>query len=70
MTSLQIYKSRGITYARIVESYRKEGNKYPSTRTLKNLGRVDKLEQEDPQILDKIRASLREDREAAKIVEQ
>ena len=41
MASLQAYRSHGIPYYRIVESFRKEGK--PSIRVLAHLGRVDEI---------------------------
>ncbi len=41
MASLQAYKSHGIPYYRIVESFRNEGK--PSIRVLAHLGRVDEI---------------------------
>lgn len=62
MSSLQVYNSRGISYARIVESYRDPDTKKPKTRVLKVLGRVDELEAKEPGILERLRRECRESR--------
>lgn len=63
MASLQVYNSRGIQYVRIVESYRDPVTKKPKTRTIKNLGRKDVLEKDDPNIIERLKAELQEERD-------
>jgi hypothetical protein len=53
MSSIQTYNCRGIVYVRIVESYRDPVTKKPKIRVLKNLGRADVLEAENPGLLKK-----------------
>lgn len=60
MSSLQIYNSRGIKYARIVQSYRDPVTKKPKTKVLKVLGRADDLEAQEPGILNRLRQECRE----------
>ena len=60
MSSIQTYNNRGITYVRIVESYRDPYNKKPKVRVLKNLGRADVLEAQNPGIIDKMKRELKE----------
>ena len=55
MSSLQVYTSQGKQYARIVESYRDQVTKKPKTKILKNLGRVDKLEEKEPGIINRLK---------------
>jgi len=62
MSSIQVYNSRGIKYARIVESYRDPITRKPKTRVLKVLGRVDELEAKEPGILERLRTECRESR--------
>lgn len=55
MASLQAFKSHGIQYYRIVESFRKDGK--PSIRVLAHLGRVDEIlrrHEEQPEVPVKI----------------
>lgn len=60
MASIQVYTSRGNRYVRIIESYREPGSKYPKNRVLKNLGREDDLEANEPGIVDRLRTELEE----------
>ena len=55
MSSLQVYTSQGKQYARIVESYRDQVTKKPKTKILKTLGRVDKLEEKEPGIINRLK---------------
>lgn len=63
MASVQVYNSRGIEYVRIVESYRDPVTKKPKTRTIKNLGRKTVLEKDDPNIIEKLKSELQENRD-------
>ncbi len=64
MASVQIYNSRGTKYVRIVESYRDPVTKKPKTKTIKNLGRKDVLEKEDPNIIEKLKKELQDGRDS------
>jgi len=66
MSSLQVYVSRGNQYARIVESYRDPITKKPKTKILKNLGRVDMLEKNEPGIIERLKKECVESKELNK----
>jgi hypothetical protein len=66
MCSLQVYVSRGNQYARIVESYRDPVTKKPKTKILKNLGRVDLLEKNEPGIIERLKKECVESKELNK----
>lgn len=70
MASVQVYKSRGIEYVRIVESFRDPVTKKPKTRTIKNLGRKDVLEKEDSDIIDKLKFELQSKRDKQENVQR
>lgn len=66
MASVQIYNSRGVEYVRIVESFRDPVTKKPKVRTLKNLGRKDVLEKDDPGIVERLKEELQNQRQVRK----
>ena len=66
MSSLQVYVSRGNQYARIVESYQDPITKKPKTKILKNLGRVDLLEKNEPGIIERLKKECVESKELNK----
>ncbi|WP_282926623.1 IS1634 family transposase [Helcococcus kunzii] len=63
MASVQVYKSRGIEYVRIVESFRDPITKKPKTKTIKNLGRKDVLEQDNPNFIQNLKNELQAKRD-------
>lgn len=63
MSSIQTYNCRGVVYVRIVESYRDPVTKKPKIRVLKNLGRADVLEAENPGFIEKMKLELQESRD-------
>ncbi len=70
MSSIQTYNCRGIVYVRIVESYRDPVTKKPKIRVLKNLGRADVLEAENPGIIEKMKRELQESRDLTEKLKQ
>lgn len=56
MPSVQVYKSRDHQYVRIVESFRDPKTKKPKTKVVENLGRLDHLQAENPDILEQLKA--------------
>ena len=70
MSSIQVYKSNGHNYVRIIESYRVPGQKYPKVRVLKNLGREDELEAKEPGIVEKLKREHESSRAADAAVKQ
>lgn len=66
MPSVQIYKSRNHQYVRIVESYRDPVTKKPKIKTLENLGRLDKLEAENPNIITELKEKYDANRQKEK----
>ena len=66
MASVQVYKSGKNEYVRIVESYRDEITGKPRTKVIKALGNKADLERDDPGIVERLKAELKESREAKK----
>lgn len=66
MPSVQIYKSRDHQYVRIVESFRDPVTKKPKVKTLENLGRLDKLEAENPNIITELKEKYDANRQKEK----
>jgi len=70
MSSIQVYKSNGHKYVRIIESYRVPGHKNPKVRVLKNLGREDELEAKEPGIVERLKREHNASRVADAAVKQ
>lgn len=70
MSSVQVYKSGGHRYVRIIESYRVPGQKHPKVRVLKNLGREDELEAKEPGIVERLKREHATSRTAHAAVKQ
>lgn len=61
--SVQVYGKKDNKYVRIVESYRDPETKKPKIKVLQNLGRLDKLEEENPNILADLKAHYTKERQ-------
>ena len=70
MSTVQVYKSGSHQYVRIIESYRMPGHKHPKVRVLQNLGRYDKLEANEPGIVERLKKEHQQSREAEQTVRQ
>lgn len=67
MASVQVYQSRGRKYVRVVESYRDPVTKKPKTKTIENLGRLDLLEAENPNVLQELKEAYAQNRQHEKV---
>lgn len=65
MASVQVYKNGKYQYVRIVESYRDPKTKKPKIRILQNLGRLDRLEAENPNVITELKQKYETMREEA-----
>lgn len=65
MASVQVYKNGKYQYVRIVESYRDPKTKKPKIRILQNLGRLDRLEAENPNVITELKQKYEIMREEA-----
>lgn len=70
MASVQVYKSRGYSYVRVVESFRDPITKKPKTKTIQNLGRLDVLTAENPNYLEELKDKYAREREMKKRAEK
>src|SRR5699024_2000181 len=64
MASVQVYKSRDHQYVRIVESFRDPKTKKPKTKVVENLGRLDQLEAENPDIIQQLKTKYAAQRQS------
>ena len=64
MSSVQVYQSGNHRYVRIIESYRIPGEKNPRIRVLRNLGREDDLEAQEPGIVARLKREHQASRQA------